>query len=169
MAEATLDPEIPGYPPPVRYPSRASIALQLMQPPAQFPYMSGTTNQAQTSVLSYGASASDGTSNPYGISNPLGTSTPYRTPNPCGTRGLNSDNYVFCWKPSVPRRSKHDCGVLAITRAPHVQKEINGSKYRLARQVAMFANLTYPKARWPELTVGKWSKLLVQDFARPEH
>lgn len=109
MPEATLDPEIPGHPPPVRYPSRASIALQLMPPPAQFPYMSGTTNQAQTSVLSYGTSASHGTSNPYGISTSYGISHPLGTSNPCGTRRLNSDNYVFCWKPR--------CRVAASTTA----------------------------------------------------
>lgn len=93
MPEAILDPEIPGHPPPVCYPSWASIALQPMPPLAQFPYMGETMNQAQTSVLSYGASAPDGTSNPYGtstfngVSNPLGTSTRYGTSNPCGTSG----------------------------------------------------------------------------------
>ncbi|KAH7146815.1 hypothetical protein B0J13DRAFT_664452 [Dactylonectria estremocensis] len=67
----------------------------------------------------------------------------------------------------LPRGSRHD--FLVIARAPHVDKEINGTKYRLARQVAMFANLTYNRAQRPELTAGNWSKLLVQDFGRPDH
>jgi hypothetical protein len=67
----------------------------------------------------------------------------------------------------LPRGSKHD--FLVIAQASHVDKVIKGIKYRLARQVAMFANLTYNDARHPELTAGKWSKLLVQDFAGLEH
>jgi len=70
----------------------------------------------------------------------------------------------------LPRDSWHD--FMVIARAPHIDKEINGTKYRLARQVAMFANLTYNRAHRPELTAGNWTKLLVQefkDFGKPDH
>ncbi|KAF7558172.1 hypothetical protein G7Z17_g109 [Cylindrodendrum hubeiense] len=79
-------------------------------------------------------------------------------------RGLKIMNPTLL---ELPRGSKYD--FLVIARAPHVDKQINGTKYKLARQVAMFANLTYNKARRPELTTGTWSKLLVQDFVGPEH
>ncbi|KAJ4189049.1 hypothetical protein NW767_011699 [Fusarium falciforme] len=52
----------------------------------------------------------------------------------------------------LPHDSKHD--FLVIAQAPHVDKEIESIKYRLARQVAMFANLTYNDAWRPELTAG---------------
>ncbi|KAK7425907.1 hypothetical protein QQZ08_007621 [Neonectria magnoliae] len=67
----------------------------------------------------------------------------------------------------LPRGSRHD--FLVIARMPHVGKEINGIKYELSRQVAMFANLTYNEAQRPVLTAGKWFKLLVQDSVGPEH
>ncbi|KAK7424121.1 hypothetical protein QQX98_000731 [Neonectria punicea] len=67
----------------------------------------------------------------------------------------------------LPRGSRHD--FLVIARMPHVDKEINGIKYELSRQVAMFANLTYNDAHRPVLMAGKWFKLLIQDSVGPEH
>ncbi|RMJ17185.1 hypothetical protein BHE90_002466 [Fusarium euwallaceae] len=68
----------------------------------------------------------------------------------------------------LPKGSKHD--FLVIARAPHVDKEIKGKKYRLARQVATFVSLTYDNFGRPELTANdNWSKMLVEDFAGPEH
>lgn len=68
----------------------------------------------------------------------------------------------------LPKGSKHD--FLVIARAFHVDKEIGDRKYRLARQVAFFAQLTYNRFGMPELTAeDEWSRLLVEDFAGPEH
>ncbi|KAF4457074.1 hypothetical protein FALBO_15270 [Fusarium albosuccineum] len=68
----------------------------------------------------------------------------------------------------LPKGSKHD--FLVIARAPHVDKEINGKKYRLARQVATFVSLAYDNFGRPELAAtNDWSKMLVEDFAGPEH
>ncbi|KAL2694966.1 hypothetical protein Neosp_001555 [[Neocosmospora] mangrovei] len=52
---------------------------------------------------------------------------------------------------------------------PHINKEINGIKYEVSRQVAMFANLTYNEAQRPVLMAGKWFKVLIQDYVGPEH
>ncbi|KAM5362446.1 hypothetical protein ACJZ2D_012528 [Fusarium nematophilum] len=73
----------------------------------------------------------------------------------------------------LPRDSAHSHDFLIIARALHVDKTINGTQYRLARQVAAFANVTYNKLGRPVLKSGnKWSKLLLQDFteaAGPQH
>lgn len=67
----------------------------------------------------------------------------------------------------LPPGAEHD--FLVIARAPHIDKEINGKKYRLAQQVAFFANLGYDKHRMPQLEATEWSKVLLSDFAGPEH
>ncbi|KAF5004293.1 hypothetical protein FDECE_9203 [Fusarium decemcellulare] len=70
----------------------------------------------------------------------------------------------------LPRdsHSRHD--FLVIARTLHVDTTINGTDYRLARQVAMFANLTHNKLGRPEIkSNNKWAKLLVPEFAGPEH
>ncbi|KAL9561381.1 hypothetical protein ACKAV7_014736 [Fusarium commune] len=69
----------------------------------------------------------------------------------------------------LPRgcNSSHD--FLVIARAQHVPKKIDGKSYKLARQVATFANLTYNKLGRPVLKTGNWSRLLVEDFGRPQH
>ncbi|KAG9190032.1 hypothetical protein G6011_08120 [Alternaria panax] len=67
----------------------------------------------------------------------------------------------------LPRGSEHD--FLVIARLFVVETEINGVKYQLSRQVAMFANMTYNGAQRPTLTAGKWFKLVAQDYAGPEH
>ncbi|KAF4974578.1 hypothetical protein FZEAL_8550 [Fusarium zealandicum] len=69
----------------------------------------------------------------------------------------------------LPRNSsKHD--FLIIARTLHVKKTINGNNYKLARQVAMFANLTYNNLGQPILkSNNRWSKLLVQNYGSPEH
>ncbi|KAM5349636.1 hypothetical protein ACJ41O_006141 [Fusarium nematophilum] len=66
----------------------------------------------------------------------------------------------------LPNGSKHD--FLVIARAFHVETVIKGKKYKLARQVATFADLRYNRFG-PELKSGEWSKLLVKDFTGPEH
>lgn len=67
----------------------------------------------------------------------------------------------------LPEGSRHE--FLVIARAFHVDKKINDKNYRLARQVAFFADLTYNRHGMPELTADSWSRLLVQDFNGPEH
>ncbi|RSL82722.1 hypothetical protein CEP52_016893 [Fusarium oligoseptatum] len=67
----------------------------------------------------------------------------------------------------LPLGSRHD--FLVIARTPHINKEINGIKYEVSRQVAMFANLTYNEAQRPVLMAGKWFKVLIQDYVGPEH
>lgn len=69
----------------------------------------------------------------------------------------------------LPRGGNSSHEFLIIARAPHVWKEIKGKRYKLARQVATFANMTYNNLGRPILTTGKWSKLLVEDFGGPEH
>lgn len=67
----------------------------------------------------------------------------------------------------LPRGSQHD--FLVIARAFHVDVIINDIKYKKARQVATFANLTYNHPLHPELVAGEWSRFLVEDFMGPEH
>ncbi|GKU12383.1 unnamed protein product [Fusarium langsethiae] len=69
----------------------------------------------------------------------------------------------------LPPRDNISHDFLIIARTPHISKRINGKDYRLARQVAMFANLTYGKLGRPVLTTGKWAKLILEDFGEPEH
>jgi hypothetical protein len=69
----------------------------------------------------------------------------------------------------LPRWDNISHDFLIIARTPHISRKIKGKDYRLARQVAMFANLTYSKLGRPVLEAGKWSKLLVEDFGEPEH
>ncbi|KAF4977607.1 hypothetical protein FZEAL_5891 [Fusarium zealandicum] len=68
----------------------------------------------------------------------------------------------------LPKGSKHD--FLVIARAPHVDKVINGRKYRLARQIATFVDLSSTKFGRPELKAGEWhSFILEEDFTGPQH
>lgn len=67
----------------------------------------------------------------------------------------------------LPHGGRHD--FLVIARMPPISKEISGIKYEVSRQVAMFANVTYDEAQRPVLTAGKWFRLLVEDYAGPEH
>ncbi|RSL91138.1 hypothetical protein CEP51_000356 [Fusarium floridanum] len=70
----------------------------------------------------------------------------------------------------MPRGSNSAHDFLVIARTLHVDKVINGTKYRLARQVATFANLTYTKLGRPVLqSRNRWAKLIVQDFNGPDH
>lgn len=70
----------------------------------------------------------------------------------------------------LPRGSNSVHDFLVIARTLHVDEVIKGRKYRVARQVATFANLTYAKLGRPVLkSSNRWAKLLVQDFAGPEH
>ncbi|KAF5237996.1 hypothetical protein FAUST_5802 [Fusarium austroamericanum] len=69
----------------------------------------------------------------------------------------------------LPRNGNNTHDFLIIARAPHVFKKINDKRYKLARQVATFANLTYNNLGRPVLKTGKWSRLLVNDFGGPEH
>jgi hypothetical protein len=69
----------------------------------------------------------------------------------------------------LPRDGNSTHDFLIIARAPHVLKKIDDKRYRLARQVATFANLTYNNLGRPVLKTGKWSRLLVNDFGGPEH
>ncbi|KAF5656755.1 hypothetical protein FHETE_10804 [Fusarium heterosporum] len=69
----------------------------------------------------------------------------------------------------LPRGGNSSHGFLVIARAPHVVKEIDGKRYKLARQVATFANLTHNNLGRPMLRTGNWSRLLVQDFGGPAH
>ncbi|KAH8170042.1 hypothetical protein LIA77_10586 [Sarocladium implicatum] len=63
---------------------------------------------------------------------------------------------------------RHD--FLVIARTTHVDKEVDGKKYKLARQVAMFANLTFSRNGRPVIQADEeWSRLLVEDFASPAH
>ncbi|KAM0214239.1 hypothetical protein ACHAQI_003863 [Fusarium lateritium] len=71
----------------------------------------------------------------------------------------------------LPKGSKHD--FLVIARAPHVDQDIKGKKYRRAQQVATFVSLTWDAFGRPELTADNdWHKMLVEDFTEkqgPEH
>ncbi|GKU14139.1 unnamed protein product, partial [Fusarium langsethiae] len=69
----------------------------------------------------------------------------------------------------LPRNGNSTHDFLVIARAPHVYKKINDKRYKLARQVATFANLTYNNLGRPVLKTGKWSRFLVNDFGGPEH
>ncbi|KAF5017325.1 hypothetical protein F66182_10754 [Fusarium sp. NRRL 66182] len=69
----------------------------------------------------------------------------------------------------LPRDSKTPHDFLVIARAQHVSKTIDGRHYKLARQIATFANLTYNALGRPVIKSGKWSRLLVEDFGGPEH
>ena len=63
---------------------------------------------------------------------------------------------------------RHD--FLVIARTTHVDKEVDGKKYKLARQVAMFANLTFTRNGRPLIQAEEeWSRLIVEDFASPAH
>ncbi|KAH7163502.1 hypothetical protein B0J13DRAFT_518732 [Dactylonectria estremocensis] len=98
MPEPTKSPELPGYPPPVRWPSglsRDSPALPPMPPAVPWPYTSGGTNQDLpldssswvNTALQYRTSSSHGSSNLQGASGYYG---PY---NPQGTFGyLDTSN-----------------------------------------------------------------------------
>ncbi|KAH6633772.1 hypothetical protein C7974DRAFT_309073 [Boeremia exigua] len=67
----------------------------------------------------------------------------------------------------LPSGSEHE--FLVIARFPLVETEINGRKYRLSRQVAVFANMTYNALQRPMLTACKWSKRLGDQYAGPDH
>ncbi|RBR11212.1 uncharacterized protein FIESC28_09096 [Fusarium coffeatum] len=69
----------------------------------------------------------------------------------------------------LPRNANSSHHFLIIARAPHVIKKIGDKRYKLARQVATFGNLTYNNLGRPLLKTGKWSRLLVNDFGGPEH
>jgi hypothetical protein len=69
----------------------------------------------------------------------------------------------------LPRSIKIKHDFLVIARTTHVDKTIKDKKYKLARQVAMFANVTYTKNGRPIIQADKWSRLLVEDFASPVH
>ncbi|KAM0543460.1 hypothetical protein ACHAPJ_012324 [Fusarium lateritium] len=71
----------------------------------------------------------------------------------------------------LPKGSKHD--FLVIARAPHIDQDIKGKKYRKAQQVATFVSLAYDPFGRPELqATDDWHKMLVEDFTEsqgPEH
>ncbi|KAL4732048.1 hypothetical protein ACLX1H_001055 [Fusarium chlamydosporum] len=69
----------------------------------------------------------------------------------------------------LPRDANTSHDFLVIARAPHVFKKIKDKRYKLARQVATFANLTTNNLGRTMLKTGKWSRLLVEDFGGPEH
>ena len=70
----------------------------------------------------------------------------------------------------LPHGAPHE--YLVITRIEHVDKTIGEKKYRLGRQLAFFANMTYDKFDNPTLTAGEWSQVLLEDYEAsvgPEH
>ncbi|KAF4495038.1 hypothetical protein FAGAP_8864 [Fusarium agapanthi] len=69
----------------------------------------------------------------------------------------------------LPRDTNITHDFLVIARTTHVAKEINGKKYKVARQVATFANLTTNYLDRPVIRTGEWSTMLLEDFGGPEH
>ncbi|KAM0543427.1 hypothetical protein ACHAO7_009413, partial [Fusarium culmorum] len=69
----------------------------------------------------------------------------------------------------LPRWDNISHDFLVIARAPHISRIIKGKRYKVSRQIAMFANLTHSKLQRPVLQSGTWSKLLIEDFSGPEH
>ncbi|KAJ4251490.1 hypothetical protein NW762_011477 [Fusarium torreyae] len=69
----------------------------------------------------------------------------------------------------LPRGANISHDFLVIARTLHVNKKIDGKSYKLARQVAAFANLTHNSIGRPVIKTAGWSRLLVKDFGGPEH
>lgn len=70
----------------------------------------------------------------------------------------------------LPRGNGKSPEFLVIARTTHEDKEIKGKKYKLSRQVAMFANLTYISLDRPQLvSVGDWSRVMSDEWGGPEH
>ncbi|KAM0364317.1 hypothetical protein ACHAO7_009412 [Fusarium culmorum] len=56
----------------------------------------------------------------------------------------------------LPRWNNISHEFLIIARTPHISRKIKGKDYRLGRQVAMFANLTYSKLGRPVLKADRY-------------
>lgn len=70
----------------------------------------------------------------------------------------------------LPKSDKIKHDFLVIARTTHVETTVKDKTYKLARQVAMFANLSFTRNGRPIIKVDdSWSRLLLEDYGDPTH
>lgn len=69
----------------------------------------------------------------------------------------------------LPKHDKIKHDFLVIARTTHIDTEIKDKKYKLARQVAFFANVELTRNDRPIIKADKWARTIVEDVASPRH